>query len=94
MIINSIEIKNFKSFGNEIQRLELSNEGNLILMSGRNGAGKCVHPTTEIEIEMNIDKIIINDRLIHFLLTTDLGNKFLLYVKEKDFEKYKSIINR
>jgi exonuclease SbcC len=40
MIINNISIKNLKSFGNEEQILELGNEGNLILLSGKNGSGK------------------------------------------------------
>mgnify|MGYP005847813895 CR=1 FL=1 len=40
MNIKKINIKNFKSFGNEKKTIELSNEGNLILLSGNNGAGK------------------------------------------------------
>ena len=40
MIINNISIKNLKSFGNDEQTIELNDEGNLILLSGRNGAGK------------------------------------------------------
>lgn len=41
MIIKSISIKNFKSFGNNTQTLSFStNIGELILLSGKNGAGK------------------------------------------------------
>ena len=40
MIIDRITIKNLKSFGNDVQEIELTNEGNLILLSGKNGAGK------------------------------------------------------
>lgn len=40
MIIKKITIKNLKSFGNDVQEIDLTNEGNLILLSGRNGAGK------------------------------------------------------
>ena len=40
MIINNISIRNLKSFGNEKQKIELKNEGNLILLSGVNGSGK------------------------------------------------------
>tara|TARA_R110000772_G_scaffold2410_1_gene8270 strand:+ start:3469 stop:5151 length:1683 start_codon:yes stop_codon:yes gene_type:complete len=40
MIINNITIKNLKSFGNDSQEINLTNEGNLILLSGRNGSGK------------------------------------------------------
>lgn len=41
MIIKSISIKNFKSFGNNVQKVEFStNSGELILCSGKNGQGK------------------------------------------------------
>lgn len=40
MIISKVTIKNLKSFGNDPQEIELTNEGNLILLSGKNGAGK------------------------------------------------------
>lgn len=40
MIIKNISIKNLKSFGNDPQEINLTNEGNLILLSGKNGAGK------------------------------------------------------
>lgn len=40
MVIKNISIKNFKSFGNDPQSLELPDKGNLFLLSGRNGAGK------------------------------------------------------
>ena len=40
MIIKNISIKNLKSFGNDPQKIELTNEGNLILLSGVNGSGK------------------------------------------------------
>jgi len=41
MIISSISIKNFKSFGNSEQVLELdTNNGSLLLLMGENGAGK------------------------------------------------------
>ena len=41
MIIKSISLKNFKSFGNNTQTLSFNtNIGELILLSGENGAGK------------------------------------------------------
>ena len=40
MIINSLEFRNIKSYGNKIQRLEFDTEGGLILLTGNNGAGK------------------------------------------------------
>lgn len=40
MKIKEIEIKNFKSYGNNIQKLKFSDKGELILCSGKNGNGK------------------------------------------------------
>jgi len=41
MIIKSISIRNFKSFGNNVQKVAFKiNEGELILLTGDNGAGK------------------------------------------------------
>lgn len=40
MIINSLEFRNIKSYGNKIQRIEFGTEGGLILLTGTNGAGK------------------------------------------------------
>lgn len=40
MIINSIEFRNIKSYGNKIQRIEFDTDGELILLTGTNGAGK------------------------------------------------------
>ena len=40
MRINSIEFKNFASYGNSIQRIEFGNEAQLYLTLGKNGHGK------------------------------------------------------
>lgn len=40
MIIKKLTIRNFKSFGNDEKVIELSNEGSLNLLTGRNGSGK------------------------------------------------------
>jgi len=40
MIINSIALRNFKSYGNNLQKLTFSEEGSLILLTGTNGNGK------------------------------------------------------
>jgi len=51
MIIKSISLKNFKSFGNNKQTVKFNTTtGDLILISGKNGHGKCLSPDTEIEI--------------------------------------------
>jgi len=65
MIINSIAIRNFKSYGNNLQRLSFSKEGSLILLTGKNGKGKCLSPDTEIDIEIYDD--IIKEQLMVFL---------------------------
>jgi DNA repair exonuclease SbcCD ATPase subunit len=40
MIINSISLRNFKSYGNNLQKVFFSKEGSLLLLSGENGRGK------------------------------------------------------
>lgn len=69
MIIKSISLKNFKSFGNNKQTVEFNTTtGNLILLSGQNGAGKCLSPDTKIEI-------IIEDEETMNLLLKFLENR-------------------
>jgi len=70
MIINSLEFRNIKSYGNKIQRLEFDTEGGLILLTGTNGAGKCLSPDTEIDIT-------IDDKDIELLLLNFLKNRYL-----------------
>jgi predicted ATP-binding protein involved in virulence len=65
MIINSISLRNFKSYGNNLQKLTFPKEGSLILLTGQNGNGKCLSPDTEIDVE--IDDNIIKEQLINFL---------------------------
>ena len=73
MIINSIGLRNFKSYGNNMQRLSFDKSGGLILLSGINGNGKCLSPDTEIDI-------FINDKNIEILLLKFLENRiFPLY---------------
>ncbi len=40
MIINSIALRNFKSYGNNLQKVFFSKDGSLLLLSGENGRGK------------------------------------------------------
>lgn len=66
MIIKSISLKNFKSFGNNKQSLTFNTtKGDLILISGQNGHGKCLSPDTEIEIQ--IDDEEIKNKLMKFI---------------------------
>lgn len=90
MIIKSISIKNFKSFGNNKQIINFKpDEGELILLSGDNGSGKCVHETTSIDID--IDNISLSKNFINYLDKTETGNKIFLYIKENKHLLYEKI---
>jgi ABC-type branched-subunit amino acid transport system ATPase component len=90
MLISEIKIKGYKSFGNNEQTLKLNTEnGELILLVGSNGNGKCVDKKTLIELD--IDDLYLTDELITFLVETEKGNKIFLYIKEKKpllYEKF------
>ncbi len=93
MNISEIGISGFKSFGNNEQVLKLNTEkGELILLCGKNGNGKCVDESTIINI--NIDDININSKSIDFLVKTELGRRILLYIKENNSQLYERISNR
>lgn len=90
MVISEISIKNFKSYGNSPQTLKLNTEkGELILLVGGNGMGKCVDKKTLIDID--IDDLFITDEIIIFFDTMELGKKFLLYIKENKPNLYEKI---
>lgn len=89
MIINSISLRNFKSYGNNLQKLSFPKEGSLILLTGPNGNGKCVHDSTSIDID--IDDIILSEEFIDFLETTELGNRIFIYIKENKSSLYEKI---
>lgn len=66
MIIKSISLKNFKSFGNNKQTVNFNEtNGELILLSGDNGNGKCLSPDTEIEIFIEDEEVM--NLLLKFL---------------------------
>ena len=58
LIFKTIEIKNFLSFGNTPQIIELNDQGTVMVtgenadIGGSNGAGKCVYPETRINIRI------------------------------------------
>jgi predicted ATPase len=90
MVISEIKIKGYKSFGNNEQTLKLNTEnGELILLVGSNGNGKCVDKKTLIELD--IDDLYLTDELITFLAETEKGNKIFLYIKEKKPLLYEKI---
>ena len=91
MIIKELGIRGFKSYGNIEQTLELNTQkGELILLSGSNGSGKCVHGTTSIDID--IDDLELNSDLVNYLETTDKGKVIFLYLKENKKLLYEKII--
>jgi predicted ATP-binding protein involved in virulence len=93
MIVKEINIRNFKSFGNNKQSISFG-DGELILLCGKNGHGKCVHESTSIDID--IKDISLTDEFINFLETTELGNKIYIYIKETNpflYEKIKKFKN-
>jgi ABC-type Mn2+/Zn2+ transport system ATPase subunit len=90
MIIQEVGIRGFKSFGNNEQVLKLNTEkGELILLVGNNGAGKCVDKKTSINIEIN--DLQLSDELIIFLEKTDSGKRIFLYIKENNSVLYEKI---
>lgn len=65
MKINKISFRNFRSYGNALQNISFSDEGEFILISGVNGAGKCLSPDTMIEILVDNEEIKV--KLLKFL---------------------------
>ena len=62
MVIEEIGIKNFKSFGNARQSVQLNTDkGGLILLVGNNGMGKSLVKTTEIEVDIPIEKFNLQE---------------------------------
>ena len=57
MIINKLEWKNFNSYGNILYSLEFGEEGQLILLHGKNAAGKCVSKDTVVDIDIDNEDV-------------------------------------
>jgi ABC-type sugar transport system ATPase subunit len=90
MLISELGIRGFKSYGNNEQILKLNTEnGELILLVGSNGSGKCVDKKTLIEID--IDDILLSNELINFLDTTGKGRRIFLYIMENKPLLYEKI---
>jgi hypothetical protein len=53
--INQIRFKNLLSYGNREQTVDLSDANGLHLIRGQNGAGKCLHGSTKIIVDMSED---------------------------------------
>lgn len=52
LIFTKLRWKNFLSTGNIFTELDLDKHST-VLISGINGSGKCVHPSTSIEVRMD-----------------------------------------
>ena len=73
MIISELEIRSYKSFGNNPQIVKMNTQGGeLVLLAGINGSGKSLVLSTEIDIEIDIATLSDEDRMI-FLET--MGKK-------------------
>jgi hypothetical protein len=54
----TIELRNFLSFGNQAQQIELADQGTVTVtgenmdQGGSNGSGKCLYPETRINIRV------------------------------------------
>jgi ABC-type Mn2+/Zn2+ transport system ATPase subunit len=73
MQINEISWRNFNSYGNITQRIDFQNDqGDLYLLLGKNGHGKCLSPDTIIEVE--IEDPEIQSKFLRFLREKSLYN--------------------
>lgn len=91
MILESLKLKNFRSFGNNENILEFDTEqGNLILLSAPNGSGKCVHPETEIDVELDLN-LFSDDEIAHLYDTTDMGKIIFEYILVNEPVRYERI---
>jgi len=82
--------KNYKSYGSVPQTIKFDTDrGELILLIGENGAGKCVEKNTEIDIEIN--DLVITPQLIQHLERTESGKKIFQYIRENNKLLYEKI---
>ena len=94
MVIEEIGIKNFKSFGNARQSVTLNTEkGGLILLVGNNGMGKSLVKTTEIEVDIPIDKFNLQE-LNNFLEIMGMENNYIEYIRENNSLLYEKYLNQ
>lgn len=69
MKFNYVTFKNFLSYGNNTTRFEF-NDGQVTVIAGKNGHGKCLDKLTEIDIDF---------------LTEETKSDFLLFLKENEY---------
>lgn len=56
LIFRKLRWKNFLSTGNAFTELDLSSSTTTLII-GENGAGKCLHPSTVVDIDFTSDEV-------------------------------------
>lgn len=94
MIISEISIRGFKSYGNNESVLKLNtNSGELILLMGGNGSGKSVIPSTNIDVDVKLEKLTLEE-LTLFLGIMGEEKEYIEYIKENNYLLYEQYINK
>jgi hypothetical protein len=94
MLISELGIKGFKSYGNNETILKLNTEkGELILLVGNNGAGKSLVNSTEIDVNIPLEKFNLNE-FNTFLGIMGMESIYIEYIKENNYSLYEQYINQ
>ena len=51
-----VRFKNFFTFGNSFTEISLDNKERTVLITGKNGAGKCLRENTNIDINFSTEE--------------------------------------
>lgn len=57
MKIEKVTFRNFGSYGNRTLVLEMPPQPSFYLVHGDNGNGKCLHPSTNISVSLNVEEL-------------------------------------
>jgi ABC-type Mn2+/Zn2+ transport system ATPase subunit len=94
MIISEIGIRGYKSFGNNEQTLKLNTtKGELVLLVGNNGNGKSLVKSTEIEIDIPLEKFNLKEFNV-FLEVMGEEKTYIEYIKENNNLLYEQYISQ
>ena len=64
MQIEKVTFRNFGSYGNKTLTLDIPDDPSFFLIQGKNGHGKCLLPSTKMQISSSIKEI---EKFKHFL---------------------------
>ena len=67
MKIDKVTFRNFGSYGNKTQTIELPEDPGFYMISGKNGGGKCLMPSTRLKISFKSKEELENFK--SFLVT-------------------------